>query len=398
MCSHIQKTYLNIMFIHHIINHQHCAELLMSTHCAESAMSTHCAESAMSTHCAELPMSTHCVELPMYQSMMEGAPQEDLDFAGKIYTVRFRPYALLTLRSGVMKAASEHRPDIKDYSKNMTLAGVRFMRHILSFSGSASVHDTSIRELHLHFDTHGEFILHAIHEYINHFSKLLDGGAQIQFARNDALIVFNFVKEVVLNHDQIAQGTYIPVIQIAPSFGAYHDRIQVNLIKRAINIIFTVFEMNIRASCTHAAKARMSYVERVQEGYCSTCAYSYDKTKYERLATYQQEHVALLIFAAPHKHLLYNENPEMHDRIILPKYAKILKGRLIDDAKLTIKFASGGHFIAAHDKCIAPTVMTVNLLGSISISSNMVIACIRYAIKPSDQHGKLMKLHTSFGR
>jgi hypothetical protein len=161
-----------------------------------------------------------------------------------------------------------------------------------------------------------------------------------------------------------------------------------NLIKRVINIFLTVFKLNsVRVNCTKAVKERMSFKKREQGGYCSTCAYSYEKIVYERSPSYPQTQsgIRLLLFAAPHSIMSMNSNPT---------HKLLANGPLVDDSKYNIIFENTrNYFLISHDKCEKAIDIYLVYCGSISISYNMVWAAILYAIDRSDQQTKLLKLH-----
>lgn len=331
--------------------------------------------------------------LPIIDSM-RGAPEEDLILADQFNRIKPKNYSFLQFCSGVADASTRTPPDSSMFNRNKTFGNRRFLRHVLSFFGPPTIEKSPIPNIKMFFATNKAFILGAINTYINDFSKLLDGQNQINFHQNDSATILNFIKKTILNYELVISGDYIPVIQIAPTFGPYHDRIQSNLIKRVINIFFAVFEINIRVNCTKAPKEKMSFVEKVQGGYCSTCAYSDEIIKYDRKPTYSKQYIKMLLFAAPYDEK-YVENPELHDKMVLKKNHKILKGPLVNDARLTIQFSDhSNYFIIAHDLCKDEITVEVDLCGNIAISLNMVIACIKFAIDPANWQTKMIEANS----
>jgi hypothetical protein len=135
-----------------------------------------------------------------------------------------------------------------------------------------------------------------------------------------------------------------------------------------------VFRLDhVRVNCTNAVKEKASFVTREQGGYCSTCAYSFDKTTFERSASYPktQSGIKMLLYAAPHNPKYSSK--KMRDHMITnPTHKFLTHGPLLDDAKYDIVFGNTGrYFISSHNLCKKPIVITLFYCGSISISYNM---------------------------
>lgn len=328
---------------------------------------------------------------------LANAPEFDLIFAGILNRI-VPPLGLLTLRTAI-----NHAPEgTFDYANSdipKTLSALSWygsIKNISEFLGPICIKDWESERKEAWFVENANYIKEAIFDFVNQFSNLIRG--EIGFSRADINTVFNFLKQIVLDYDFIAKGNCFPAIQLSPEFGAYHDKIMSNIIKRTINIFLTVFRLyNVRVNCTNAVKERASFVTREQGGYCSTCHYSYDKTTFERLPSYPktQSGIKMLLYAAPHDPK--QSSKKMRDRIITnPTHKFLTHGPLLDDAKYDIVFENTGrYFISSHNLCKKPIVFTLFYCGSISISYNMAWAAIMLAIDPRDHQAKLLKLHSS---
>jgi hypothetical protein len=325
------------------------------------------------------------------------APEFDLIFAGILNRI-VPPLGLLTLRSAINHAPA----GTFDYANSKipktisVLAWYGGVKNISEFLGSASIKNWGPEQKEAWFVENADYIKSAIFDFVNQFANLIRG--EIGFSRADVNTVFDLLKKIVLDYDSITEGNCFPAIQLSPTFGAYHDKIMSNIIKRAINIFLTVFRLNhVRVNCTNAVKEKASFVTREQGGYCSTCAYSYDKTTFERSASYPktQSGIKMLLYAAPHnsKH----SSKKMRDHMITnPTHKFLTNGPLLDDSKYDIVFANTGmYFLGSHNLCKKPIVFTLFYCGSISISYNMAWAAIMLAIDPRDHQARLLKLHSS---
>jgi hypothetical protein len=325
------------------------------------------------------------------------APEFDLIFAGILNRI-VPTLGLLTLRTAI-NHAPEGTFDYANSNIPKTLSALSWygsIKNISEFLGPADIKYWGFEQKEAWFVENATYIKEAIFDFVNQFSNLIRG--EIDFSRADVNTVFNFIKQIVLDYDSIAKGNCFPAIQLSPEFGAYHDKIMSNIIKRTINIFLTVFRLDhVRVNCTNAVKEKASFVTREQGGYCSTCAYSFDKTTFERSASYPktQSGIKMLLYAAPHNPKYSSK--KMRDHMITnPTHKFLTHGPLLDDAKYDIVFGNTGrYFISSHNLCKKPIVITLFYCGSISISYNMAWAAIMLAIDPRDHQAKLLKLHSS---
>jgi hypothetical protein len=176
----------------------------------------------------------------------------DLEFAGILSKIAPpQTPALLTLSTAIkhapVKAFSQCRKTVS------ALAYYRTLKSITDFSGPANIKNWGPEQKEAFIAENASYIKNALFEFVNQFSNLI--GGEIGFSQEDANTVFELLKQIILNYDSVAMGRSFPAIQISPLFGAYHDRIMSNFIKRAINITLTVFELtHVRVNCTNAVK------------------------------------------------------------------------------------------------------------------------------------------------
>jgi len=323
---------------------------------------------------------------------LKDAPEEDRFFITQVYNTTF-PH-ILTMYTTLQhhfdnecrcftKLETQLQPQLQPqlHKETQTFYNKRFLRHILEFFGKN--YDDILKDA----------LKLSIYDYINAIICKYTPTPTKIFSHKNVEIIISFIDCMLLRHNDILMYEYIPSILISPEFGPYHERIQANIIVRCINLILKLFNSDLRAFTTKCIKQKQSFIERVQSGYCSTCAYSEDKTKYSRNSTYSnlQSDTKLLIFGAP-------KNQKMHK-----KSHNILNDKvcaLLDDAKLDIKlkFPNGvsSYFISAHYMCKDPILLNVFCMGAISITYNMAYAAVNYSL--NDQAMKQsanLRLHAS---
>jgi len=322
---------------------------------------------------------------------MHSAPEQDMRLAKAFYSITPPTESALKIYSALWKYGSTGAP-VAETKTIHAFGSRRTIMHLRELLGPQGLGEMISEDKEAWFEKYKLRLKIMIAQYVNQFSDLIH--QDIPFNGEDE--IFNLIQAIVMNYDCILRGDFIPATQIFPLYGAHTDRIMVNIIKRVINIFLTVFGMNrVRVYCSEFVKERQSFVERVQEGYCETCAYSYDKTVYERRPSYPQSQSGCkaLLFAAP--------CPEKYKRrrddaiIVRPNHKFLKEGQLIDNSKYDIKFSNTGtYFISAHEMCKQITTIKLHNCGSIGISFNMTWACIMYAIEPDKQQAKLLTLHT----
>lgn len=323
---------------------------------------------------------------------MQLAPEQDMSLARAFYSISPSKLGPLQVHSALWKYGATGAP-VADTKTIHAFGSRRIIMHLRELLGPQGLDDMIDQDKEAWFDKYKLRIKRMMTEYITQIGARIHPQL-IAFGCEDEL--FNLIKTIVMNYDEILAGDFIPAAQVFPTYGAHTDRIMVNIVKRIINIFLTIFGLNrVRVYCSGFVKERQSFVERVQEGYCSTCAYSYEKTKYERSPSYPQQQAGCkaLLFAAPCPE---KYNPRRNDATIVKPHHKFLqKDQLVDNSKYDIRFENTRtYFISAHEMCKQITTINLYNCGSIGISFNMTWACIMYAIEPDKQQAKLLTLHT----